>query len=170
MDIYTAKADGSQRTQLTVSSGIDAAPAWSPSGYYLAFISDRSGTPQIYVMDKYGGMQRRLTFEGRYHDSPVWSPDGKSIAYTTIHDGQYRIGVVDFDGSEEPQERIITSTVPGSHRFPAWSPTGSHIAFTRSGGGYSDIFTINLDDGRVKRVTNFGDAETVVWSPFFDKK
>ena len=163
MDIYSAKSDGSGKTQLTVSWAIDVAPAWSPSGYYVAFISDKSGTPQVYVMDKYGGMMKRITFSGRYHDSPVWSPDGKQIAFTMIADGQYRIGVVNFNGTEE---RVLTASEGGSHRYPAWSPTGTHIAYTRSGGGYSDIFAVTVDDGRSRRITNFGNAETVSWSPF----
>ena len=59
--------------------GIDTSPTWSPTGREIAFVSDRSGSPQVYVMDANGVGVRRLTFAGSYNDSPAWSPLGESV-------------------------------------------------------------------------------------------
>ena len=55
--------------RLTVSPAIEISPSWAPGGRDLVFTSDRTGTPQLYIIDSDGAGRRRLTFEGRYNDS-----------------------------------------------------------------------------------------------------
>jgi len=68
IEIYVARRDGSGLRRLTTSSGIDTNPAWSPNGQDIAFTSSRSGSPQLYVMDREGANVRRVTFQGEYND------------------------------------------------------------------------------------------------------
>ena len=56
-------------------------PAFSPDGATLAFTSDRSGTPQIYVMSLGGGSPKRVTYSGDYNTTPAFSPKGDKLAY-----------------------------------------------------------------------------------------
>ena len=51
IEIYVMNADGSNVTQLTDNSDVDLGPAWSPDGSRIAFVSDRDGDWEIYVMD-----------------------------------------------------------------------------------------------------------------------
>ena len=51
-DILISNLDGSGRRRLTNHSSIDTSPAWSPTGRQIAFVSDRSGTPQLWMMDR----------------------------------------------------------------------------------------------------------------------
>ena len=54
----------------------------------IAFMSQRDGNPEIYVMDADGGNLRRLTDNSDKDFSPSWSPDGKRIAFMSDRDGQ----------------------------------------------------------------------------------
>ncbi|RPJ86842.1 MAG: hypothetical protein EHM18_04170, partial [Acidobacteria bacterium] len=72
-DIYLANVDGGGMRNLTNHQGIDTSPCWSPTGQQIAFISDRSGGPQVWVMDADGSNVRRLVTEGGHCDSPDWS-------------------------------------------------------------------------------------------------
>ena len=74
---------GRNLKRLTNSRGVDISPTWNPkTGRDLAFVSDRSGSPQIYVMDDEGANVRRLVTEGGEAVGPSWSPDGANIAFS----------------------------------------------------------------------------------------
>ncbi|MEW6522893.1 MAG: S9 family peptidase [Bacillota bacterium] len=61
----------------------DRSPRWAPDGRRLAFVSDRSGKPQVWVIDASGGEARQLCTEQRVESAPVWSPDGTRIAFVS---------------------------------------------------------------------------------------
>jgi dipeptidyl aminopeptidase/acylaminoacyl peptidase len=67
--------------QLTFSQKSERSPQWAPSGKELAFLSNRVGTTQIYVMPRDGGEARPLTASVAGVTRYEWSPDGKQIAY-----------------------------------------------------------------------------------------
>ena len=76
-------APGSTKMLATIDTGgIDHAPAWSPDGTSLAFVSDRAGgVPQLFLADGLGRHQRRITDEERgVIGTPMWSPDGRHVA------------------------------------------------------------------------------------------
>ena len=68
-----ANRDGSSLRRLTNHSAADIAPTWAPNGTQIAFTSDRTGTPQIYVMGSDGLGLQKVTSEA-YADWPTWSP------------------------------------------------------------------------------------------------
>ena len=49
-EIYQISRTGNILQRLTYGAGIDVSPAWSPDGKQMAFVSNRSGNPQIYIM------------------------------------------------------------------------------------------------------------------------
>jgi len=81
-NIWLVSTAGGDATQLT-QSGHDSAPAWSPDGKTLAFISSRDGNSQVYLLSMEGGEAKKLTTLSTGADLFRWSPDGKTIAFTS---------------------------------------------------------------------------------------
>jgi len=89
----------------------------------IIFVSDRSGTLNIWSMKADGSNQKPLTSDTDPHADPRFSPDGRSIIYTILHGGFPEVWVMNRDGSSPHK---IT---PGSQAD--WSPDGKQIAFIR---------------------------------------
>jgi dipeptidyl aminopeptidase/acylaminoacyl peptidase len=80
--LWVVAADGSAAPrQLTAGDKGESGPAFAPDGKQIAFIADRSGTPQVHLLRLDGGEARRLTdLAGGVQGPLVWSPDGKRLA------------------------------------------------------------------------------------------
>ncbi len=175
-NIYIMNANGSKKTRLTNYTDpfveiID--PCWSPDGKKIAFSFSilRMGESIFYVMNADGSNLTRLTKgpslkwlpdgTGIETSSLTWSPDGTKIAYQVGG----RIYIMNADGSNSEQVRIQDATyIPYVIR---WSPDGSKIAFTADHDGTSQIFTMDINGGNLKMLTNNPDSDIfgLSWSP-----
>ena len=81
-NLWLISTAGGEAVQLT-QSGHDSAPAWSPDGKTLAFLSSRDGNSQVYLLSMSGGEPRKLTILSTGADLFQWSPDGKTLAFTS---------------------------------------------------------------------------------------
>ena len=82
-EIWTMGSDGSRLRQMTAGRHQDRAPAFSPDGSCLLFVSARGqGSTQLWILPVDGGEARPLTDFALDLDDPVWSPDGRYIAVT----------------------------------------------------------------------------------------
>lgn len=76
--------DGTDKRRLTHDAYGNFSAAWSPDGSEIAFLSTRSGTRQLHVMDQDGGNNRQITFGPETVDWDwFWLPDGNKIAVLT---------------------------------------------------------------------------------------
>lgn len=120
--LYVMQGDGSSPVRLTVNEH-DTAPAGSPDGNRLAFMSNADGNWEIYVVDTetrggQGGQGlRRLTENPARDGLPTWSPDGNWLAFVTDREGEWAVWAMRADGS-------------GQHRlFDLDGPLEGEIAF-----------------------------------------
>ncbi len=128
----------------------------------IAFVSERNGNPEIYVMDATGGSVRRLTRNNARDDSPVWSPDGRMIAFVSERDGNREIYSMNASGGNLIR---LTRNV-ATDDSPTWSPDGRQIAFVSERDGLPQIYVMRADGGGVRRMTETDSAETQpMWSP-----
>lgn len=166
-DIIRQNPDGS-RTILTAGAALNGAPAPSPDGTKIAFISSRDSggygglTTEIYVMDVDGSNISRLTFNPTWDGGPAWSPDGTKIAFVRMADSS--VGSPDIytmnsaDGSDVTR---LTNSLGGATK-PDWSPDGSMLVFIQPGAG---LFTMKPDGTQPTRLTTNPDDDFPTWSP-----
>jgi len=79
-DLWLRHADG-KAEQLTSGPEDDADPAWSPDGSQLAYVSNRSGDYQVWVLDLAGRARRQVTTTSSYATTPIWQPSGENIIF-----------------------------------------------------------------------------------------
>ncbi len=110
---------------LTGGQGFDWAPAWSPDGSSIAFVSDRTGTQELYRVNTDGTGLVRLTtaigFNGRF----AWSPDGRTIALARDIAGVSDLYRINPDGSSSVR---LTSGLGGIGEIE-WSSDSTRILF-----------------------------------------
>jgi Tol biopolymer transport system component len=97
--LYVMQSDGTNPTRLTEYEH-DTAPAASADGSRIAFMSNRDGNWEIYVIgtDRQQELQR-LTRNSARDGLPTWSPDGRWLAFVTDRDGVWAVWVMRADGS-----------------------------------------------------------------------
>ena len=122
VDLWTMRADGSDKRRLTSTPDYDTEPTWSPDGLRIAF---RRSTPKIgsdlAIIDAGGGEVKRFTDEGDAV-APAWSPDGTLIAYAVhpLGGGSPQIYTMQPDGSNVT---LRTSDYRwNGGRNPSWIP------------------------------------------------
>ena len=174
------------RRKLDVGPGWSGEPRWSPDGRSIAFVSDRSGKRELFVIPARGGEVRKLTSVESGINEFHWAPDSLSLAFTADADAgensdrEQRYG--DFEIVKEEPARIAglwRVRVPGSPEAAlekpepmlvdgkyavgtfAWSPDGVRIAFQADG-----VYVLDIASGSVTAVAvGAGPYRNPVWSP-----
>src|SRR5262245_48573876 len=82
-DIWLVGADNGEARPLTLHSGRDSQPAFSPDGSEVAFISDREGGSQVFVVPVAGGIPRQVSFHTAGYAIEEWTPDGRLLVKAT---------------------------------------------------------------------------------------
>ena len=85
--LWTAKADGTSKVQLTYPAKRSALPRWSPDGSKVAFISAELGKPwKAFTISGQGGTAEELLPADTAESDPAWSPDGKRLVFSRLPD------------------------------------------------------------------------------------
>ncbi len=159
-------------TPLTASVVGDHSAVWSPDGTRFAFITSRTGVPQLAVADV-GEAATFFDVPGRLVGPPEWSPDGSELALVSCHGKvidrtrPYRwtrpIAAFDATGNlEDPPQLLLLDVAAGSTRWltddgwrwstPRWSVAGDRIVAIASqdptgNRGSQHLRIVNLDGG-----------------------
>jgi serine/threonine protein kinase/Tol biopolymer transport system component len=118
----------------------------------IAFASDRTGVPEIWLMDANGTVIRQITDIAEGACQPSWSPDGRRLVFISPcpkNQPDYTntsLFILDVD---DPNASIVPMpNLPGGDYEPAWSPDGRYIAFTSKRENFTpQIYLYDFDRG-----------------------
>jgi dipeptidyl aminopeptidase/acylaminoacyl peptidase len=131
-----------QRTQWTFGEEKVSSPRWSPDGSRIAFLSNRTGSTQLYVMNRNGGEAEQLTETQRGISNPVWSPCGKKIVCVVrLKKGEA------LQENEEKEEGKIKPLAVSSMKYKS-DDRGFHDD------RYAQLVMVDLSCKEVKRLTD----------------
>lgn len=140
--------------------GLEAASQWAvaPDGQTVAYIQDIAGIKQFWTIGLVGGFPRRITAERKDCSEPAWSPDSQWLAF--VRDNGLHIARQ--DGTDA---RRLWKHESGIEE-PRWSPDGTQIAFVSRQRGWSQVWSIRLDERRPRCLTPEPvDHQGFAWSP-----
>lgn len=146
-EIYTIRPDGTRMRPLThrAHDHRRTEPQWSADGRQIAYVSDESGNPQIWMMNRDGSNQHQVTHDDAAdYARPSWSPDGRHLAVSRC---PHSLNVCAIDVIET-NGRGLRHIVGGAwHNIePNFSPGGRRIVYTSDNGGYdSRAWIVNAD-------------------------
>lgn len=130
-------------------------------GSQLAFISERTGTTEVYTGDLFFGEVRQITSDRASAMTPRWSPDGSRILYTSFHRSNsadvYQIDLRSL-------QRTSFLSFKGTNQGARFSPDGSRVTAILSGEGNPEVYVANAQGRAVSRRTRTSGVES---SPVF---
>jgi dipeptidyl aminopeptidase/acylaminoacyl peptidase len=145
---------GAESVQWTFGKGKNHTPRWSPDGTQLAFVSNRSGKNQLYVLSVNGGEAKQVTFLPSGASNPVWSPDGTELAFNTSLKSTQTI----FDEEEKKQDQPVPLEVT-KMRYKS-----DEEGFWQ--GHFKQIAVVKVGTGELTQLTTGSyDVSLYCWSP-----
>ena len=129
-----------------------------PDSGKIAFVSNRDGNAELYVMNEDGTNQTRLTSTADFDEgAPAWSPDGTRLTFT-VEDIKERTNIWVMDWTGENARQLTTQNVCFA---PAWSPDGTRVVYRNS----AVLYIMNADGSGKKQINNDVVSDQPDWSP-----
>jgi len=166
-DLYTIPISGGKATHITEGMPYDVHPRFSPDGKSILYISDKSGSDNLWTMDLASKEEKQITKDkDKYHVSAAWSPDGDYIVGTR---GRRNIKpfIVHKDGGSGAD--LMSKQKTRKFIDPAFSADGKHIYFSSRTGAWNynaqlpqyQIMSYDREDADTETVTSrYGSAFT----------
>jgi Tol biopolymer transport system component len=179
--VYLAAADGSNRVHVPTGQSFNFAPAWSPDGRWVLFLSGEHYNCHPYIVRADGTGLKKLADRGGYRgviefldvpdfhggssDTPVWSVDGQSVFYTAGVGQNVELFRVTLAGQSE---QLTQSSEGTQHYHPKPSPDGNWLVYGSKRNGVRNLYLMHLADRRELRLTNLSAGHAAMhayWQP-----
>jgi TolB protein len=173
--IYMASLNGGEGQRFSPLKGNQFMPAISRQRDKVAFISDVTGNPDLFVQEfnpeqgAIGKPRQIFSTHLATQGTPTFSPDGKKVAFVSNKDGSAKIYMMDIppEGADLKQvkAKLLTKhTKEGT--APCWSPDGTKIAYCSMTGGSRQIWVYDLEKNEERQLTQGkGHKENPTWAP-----
>ena len=119
----------------------------------IYFISTRTGTKEVWMMDYDGQNQHAVTHLGTISISPRISPDNTRLAFASLGTNGWDIRMYSFDLNR--YVAFPAGTTGGANQSPAWAADGSKVAFSSSRTGNPEIWLADASGGNLHKLTSF---------------
>jgi TolB protein len=151
--LQVADADGFNPRTIAESPEPIMAPAWSPDGSKIAYVSFHTKRSEIFIQTLATGQRESVSSYHGINGAPAFSPDGGRLAITLSKDGSPDVYVLNL------ANRGLTRLTNGMSidTEPSWSPDGNNIVFTSDQGGKPQLYVVSSSGGKANRITFHGD-------------
>ncbi|MBP6705481.1 MAG: PD40 domain-containing protein, partial [Vicinamibacteria bacterium] len=132
-ELYTLPMAGGKASPLSTGLAFDSQPRYSPDGAHVAFLSDRDGADNLWIMKADGSGARQITKEKQASfASPAWTEDGQSVIVSKNTPGlrTFELWVYDTRGGSGIQ---ITKAKPRPETTPAEQHNALGVAVSKEG-------------------------------------
>ena len=167
-EVFAASAaDGGDAARVSNSSAEEYQIAWAPDSRRLAYISDRDGTPHLFLYDFNSNTETQLTRDPADDSTPRFSPDGKLLAFIR---GAKELRVMDM---ADKKERVVVTAfferppIVADRPF-VWSPDNKWLAYAPVGENqFRNLYVVSVDGGPGRPVSFLSNVfnNTISWSP-----
>lgn len=161
-DLWVGSSHGGRMRRLTSAAARESRPVFSPDGQTLAFVSDRSGSSQVYTMPLEGGAPTQLTFHAQGSRIEDWTPDGKRLLISAERDHSWankrRLFLI--SAIEPSQEQLLFDATARNGRISA---CGTKLLFAREGVDWwrhayrgsdrGQVWQYDMESGKFERLT-----------------
>ncbi|HEX6042846.1 MAG TPA: S41 family peptidase [Pyrinomonadaceae bacterium] len=167
-EVFAASAaDGGDAARVSNNPAEEYQIAWAPDSRRLAYVSDRDGTPHLFLYDFNSNTETQLTREPADDSTPRFSPDGKLLAFIR---GAKELRVMDM---ADKKERVVVTAF--FERPPiitdrpfVWSPDNKWLAYAPVGENqFKNLYVVSVDGGPGRPVSFLSNVfnNTISWSP-----
>lgn len=160
--IYFASLEDGKMRRFSLLKGNQLMPAISLQRDKIAFISDVTGNPDLFVqaidMEKGPLGKPRQIFSSRSatQGSPAFSPDGERIAFVSNKDGTPRIYLIELSGERKQNQARLLTKQNRENTAPAWSPDGKKLAYCALTKGIRQIWIYDFEKNMEWQLTSGG--------------
>jgi len=154
-ELYAVPSNGGGATEqrLTTTAANETQPALSPDGRQIAYLSDESGVPRLWLCAADGTSPQPLTagfgIPGSIDASPSWAPSGDRLVFVSTANGHASLFILTIGGGT-PTPLVVDSTTAVE---PSWSPDGRLVAFASNRAGVTNIFTVDVVTLAIRQLT-----------------
>lgn len=173
--IYYQSLNENDPQRLTLLRGNQLMPSLSKQRDKLAFISDATGNPDLFMLDfspekgAIGKPYQIFATHQATQGSPTFSPDGKQLAFVSNKDGSPRIYVMNVPAPGTSLKNIqatLLTKVNRENSAPCWSPDGTKIAYCSVTQGVRQIYVYDFNTRQERQLTQGpGNKENPSWAP-----
>lgn len=165
-DLYVVNVRSGDRRRLADVSDYDLDPVFSMDGTHVLFETSPNGFAQLHLVSSAGGKSQPISdVRDGWATFPSWSPDGDVIVYSCGRPSYEASDLCLLSPSGEFLG-LLGDESPSLEIEASWSPDGMTVAFASNRSGDSDVYLIDVESGRVTRLTDdpVHDADPA-WSP-----
>ncbi len=162
-ELWVMDVDGSNARRLALNDLmlVWSSISWSPDSTAIRFVAREKSDSGLWSIDVRTGAIAAVPIEMDELSPPAWSPDGRRVAYVDTIESEDRnwsywdLWIADVDGSNTQR---VTDFDLDSISEPSWLLDGSGIVFSGFVSGFSarsisNLWVVNLDNGRIRRIT-----------------
>ena len=167
-EVFAASAaDGGDATRVSNSAAEESQVTWAPDSRRLVYVSERDGTPHLYLYDFNNNTETQLTRDVADDSTPRFSPDGKLVAFIR---GAKELRVMDVT---DKRERVVVTAfferppIIADRPF-VWSPDSKWLAYVPVGENlFKNLHIASVDGGAGRPASFLANvfSNTISWSP-----